>query len=111
MLLLKLLFGTLFIYSILEAYAAGKETVILVSFDGFRWDYLDMNRTKTDNFESIIKNGVRAEYVQNVFPTVTFPNHYTIVTGQYSESHGIISNNMFDPILNDSFSMDTNDSL
>jgi len=111
MLLLKLLFGALLIYGILEAYAVGKETVILVSFDGFRWDYLDMNRTKTDNFESIIKNGVRAEYVQNVFPTVTFPNHYTIVTGQYPESHGIISNNMFDPILNDSFSMDTNDSM
>lgn len=110
MLLSKLLFGILFVCSILEAYATGKETVILVSFDAFRWDYLDMNRTKTDNFEAIINNGVRAKYVQNVFPTVTFPNHYTIVTGQYPESHGIISNSMYDPVLNDSFSMNTNDS-
>ena len=104
------LFGSLFICSFLNAYSARKETVILVSFDGFRWDYLDMNRTKTDNFEAIIKEGVRAEYVQNVFPTVTFPNHFTIVTGQFPESHGLISNNMYDPVLNDSFSMNTNDS-
>ena len=113
MLLSKFLFGIVFICSIFEAYATGKrrkETVILVSFDAFRWDYLDMNRTKTNHFEAIVNNGVRAKYVQNVFPTVTFPNHYTIVTGQYPESHGIISNSMFDPILNHSFSMNTNDS-
>lgn len=110
MLFLKLLFGTLFISSIWKAHANGKETLILISFDAFRWDYLDMHRTRTNNFESIINNGVRAKYVQNVFPTVTFPNHYTIVTGQYPESHGIISNYMYDPDLKDSFSMATNDS-
>ena len=110
MLLLKLLFGTLFMYWIVGGYTVGKETVILVSFDAFRWDYLDMNRTNTENFEVVVSNGVQAEYVQNVFPTVTFPNHYTLVTGQYPESHGIISNNMYDPVLNDFFSMSTNDS-
>ncbi|KAJ7392066.1 hypothetical protein OS493_015012 [Desmophyllum pertusum] len=86
------------------------DTVILVSFDGFRWDYLNMNRTKTDHFNGIIKQGVRAEYVRNVFPTVTFPNHYTIVTGMYPESHGILSNAMYDPVINDTFTMRTNDS-
>lgn len=111
MFLSKILFAILFIYTVLGVYATGKETVILVSFDGFRWDYLDMNRTTTDNFDAIVRNGVRAKFVQNVFPTVTFPNHYTIITGQFPENHGIISNSMYDPVLKDSFSMSTNDSL
>ncbi|XP_022798371.1 bis(5'-adenosyl)-triphosphatase enpp4-like [Stylophora pistillata] len=89
-------------------YSMRKDTVILVSFDGFRWDYLDMHRTATKNFSSIMKQGVRAEYVRNVFPTVTFPNHYTIVTGLYPESHGIISNSFYDAIANKSFDMNTN---
>lgn len=106
----KVLFATLFLYSFFHVYATRKDTVILVSFDGFRWDYLNMNRTKTDHFNGIIKQGVRAEYVRNVFPTVTFPNHYTIVTGMYPESHGILSNTMYDPVINDTFTMRTNDS-
>ena len=110
MILQEILFGTLIVCSFLHVDAKRKETVILVSFDGFRWDYLDMNRTNTDHFNSIVKGGVRAEYVRNVFPTVTFPNHYTIVTGLYPESHGIISNSMYDPIANATFSMRTNDS-
>lgn len=110
MVFLKVSFGILALYSFLYVHATRKETVILISFDGFRWDYLDMNRTTTDNFSSIVKQGVRAEYVRNVFPTVTFPNHYTIVTGLYPESHGIISNTIYDPIVNDSFTMETNSS-
>ena len=110
----KMLFSKFFVSILISmsffVNTSGKDTVILVSFDGFRWDYLDMNRTNTENFDSIIQEGVRAEYVQNVFPTVTFPNHYTILTGQYAESHGIISNSMYDPVLNENFSMDTNDS-
>lgn len=105
-----ILFGTLFLYTFLHVDAKRKETVILVSFDGFRWDYLKMNRTNTDHFNVIIKEGVQAEYVRNVFPTVTFPNHYTIVTGLYPESHGIISNSMYDAVTNDTFTMRTNDS-
>lgn len=108
MLFLKLSLSALFIDLILGGHARGKGTVILVSFDAFRWDYLDMNRTNTNYFNAVIANGVRAKYVYNVFPTMTFPNHYTLVTGQYPESHGIISNDMFDPTLNDSFSMSTN---
>lgn len=110
MVLETILFGTLFLCSFFQVDAERKETVILVSFDGFRWDYLKMNRTNTDHFNAIIKEGVQAEYVRNVFPTVTFPNHYTLVTGLYPESHGLVSNSMYDPILNDNFSMRTNDS-
>jgi predicted AlkP superfamily pyrophosphatase or phosphodiesterase len=69
--------------------------VILISFDGWRWDY--MARTRVPNLEELALRGVRAEALIPVFPTKTFPNHYTIVTGLYPENHGIVSNVISDP--------------
>lgn len=80
-----------------------KPLVLLVSFDGFRWDYL--NKHNLENFNSLKKNGSHADYIHNQFTTATFPSHYTIITGQYQESHGIISNNMYDRSLNKSFNV------
>jgi predicted AlkP superfamily pyrophosphatase or phosphodiesterase len=70
-------------------------TVLLISIDGFRADYLD--RGVTPNLIRIAKSGVRAEWMQPAFPTKTFPNHYTIVTGLYPEHHGIVGNEFWDP--------------
>lgn len=70
-------------------------TVILVSLDGFRWDYL--GRTPTPNLDRLMARGVRARWMVPVVPTVTFPNHYSIVTGLYPEHHGIVGNRMVDP--------------
>jgi predicted AlkP superfamily pyrophosphatase or phosphodiesterase len=61
-----------------------------VSIDGFRWDYLD--RGLTPNLSRLAREGVRAEAMVPVFPTKTFPNHYTIVTGRYPAKHGILGN-------------------
>ncbi len=72
--------------------------VILISFDGFRWDYC--NRGITPNIEQLIEIGVKASSLQPVFPTKTFPNHYSIVTGLYPENHGIIFNEFHDPYTN-----------
>ena len=72
-----------------------KPTVILVSMDGFRADYFA--RTETPNFSSFIKNGVKASNLEPVFPSVTFVNHYTIVTGLLPAHHGIVNNSMWDP--------------
>ena len=66
--------------------------VILVSIDGFRWDYLD--RHEAPNLARLAADGVRAEGLIPQFPSKTFPNHYTIVTGLRIANHGIISNNM-----------------
>ena len=75
--------------------------LLLISFDGFRHDYLqkvkDSGRS-TPNFDSLIKDGVEAEYMKNIYVTKTLPNHYTIVTGHYAESHGVIDNDMYDPV-------------
>jgi len=73
--------------------------VILVSFDGFRWDYA--NRNITPNLDFIEQNGVHALSLKPCFPSKTFPNHYSIVTGMYPENHGIIANNFIDPFTNE----------
>ncbi|XP_077367364.1 ectonucleotide pyrophosphatase/phosphodiesterase family member 5 [Festucalex cinctus] len=78
--------------------------LLLLSFDGFRWDYV--NRVPTPSFHALMKEGVSVEQVQNVYITKTLPNHYSLVTGLYAETHGIVANDMFDPVLNRSFSMD-----
>jgi predicted AlkP superfamily pyrophosphatase or phosphodiesterase len=70
--------------------APGRATVVLVSLDGFRWDYLD--RGLTPNLSRLAQQGVRAEAMVPVFPTKTYPNHYTIVTGRYPAKHGIVGN-------------------
>ena len=67
--------------------------------DGFRWDYFD--KTATPNFDEIIRGGSKAAALIPVFPTKTFPNHISIVTGKYPENHGIIANRMYDPVFNE----------
>lgn len=68
--------------------------LLLISFDGFRYDYL--SKTDTPNFDEFIAQGVQAEGLIPVFPSKTFPNHYTIVTGLYPENSGLIGNTMYD---------------
>ncbi len=80
-----------------------KNAIILLSLDGFRWDYID--RTETPNLDFLINSGVRAKSLIPIFPSKTFPNHYTIVTGLYAENHGIIANTMFDTLFKAPFSL------
>lgn len=78
--------------------------LILISMDGFRYNYLDkLPLDKITNFTYLIKNGVKAKFIKNVFPTVTYPNHMTIATGLYPESHGVVDNVFWDPYLEDKF--------
>jgi len=70
-----------------------RPTVILVSIDGFRPDYMGPD---TPNLNALAERGVRAKWLLPSFPTKTFPNHYTIVTGLYPAHHGIIGNNIWD---------------
>lgn len=79
--------------------------LLLVSFDGFRCDYI--YRVPTPNFHILKDEGVMVDQVENIYITKTFPNHYTLVTGVYAETHGIVANEMFDSSLNQSFSMET----
>ncbi|KAI0060321.1 Phosphodiest-domain-containing protein [Artomyces pyxidatus] len=71
-----------------------KRTVLVVSIDGLRADYLD--RGLTPHLLDISKQGLRAKYMKPIFPTLTFPNHWALMTGLYAESHGIVANNFWD---------------
>lgn len=76
---------------------APSQTVVLISLDGFRYDYLD--RPAAANLRALAARGVRARWMVPVFPSKTFPNHYSQVTGLYAEHHGVISNTMWDSTL------------
>ena len=77
--------------------------LILVSIDGWRWDYLE--RFAPPVLTALATAGVRAEGLIPIFPSKTFPNHYTLVTGLYPERHGIVSNSMIDPNLPGRFTL------
>ncbi|WP_069132366.1 alkaline phosphatase family protein [Rhodohalobacter halophilus] len=76
--------------------------VLLISIDGFMNEYIERN--ETPNFDQFISEGVQAEYLIPVFPTKTFPNHWSLATGLYVENHGIISNSFYDYELDARFS-------
>jgi alkaline phosphatase D len=71
--------------------------VILVSLDGFRWDYDRLY--DTPNLDRLASDGVKADRMIPSFPVKTFPNHYSIATGLYPDHHGIINNSFFAPDL------------
>ncbi|MCX7357485.1 MAG: ectonucleotide pyrophosphatase/phosphodiesterase [Alphaproteobacteria bacterium] len=76
------------------ALAEGEPITILISLDGFRPDYLD--RGITPALSQLAADGVRAS-MRPSFPSVTFPNHYTLVTGLHPGRHGLVNNRMEDP--------------
>ncbi|MYN16266.1 alkaline phosphatase family protein [Rugamonas sp. FT107W] len=70
---------------------------ILVSIDGMRADYLE--RGVTPNLSRLAAHGARAVAMRPSFPSITFPNHYTLVTGLRPDHHGIVDNNMDDAAI------------
>lgn len=118
----KLSFWTVFFYLLLlghldEVNARKRRPLVLISLDGFRWDYL--SRADFPALSAFRREGVSADWLQGTFPTKTFPSHNTIVTGivfkkehyyrtwncflnsflltgRYHESHGIIGNTILE---------------
>lgn len=76
-------------------------TTIIISLDGFRADFL--NRGLTPRLNAFVREGVSPLYMTPSFPSVTFPNHYTLATGLYPESHGVVGNTFWDPELKEEF--------
>lgn len=82
-----------------SARAQSRHYVVLVSLDGFRWDYA--RRDKATHLLALGKKGVWApEGMLPSYPSLTFPNHFTIVTGLYPEHHGLVANSFYDPARN-----------
>jgi arylsulfatase A-like enzyme len=75
--------------------AAAEPTVIVLSWDGVRHDYLD--RTGLPALARMQRDGARADRLIPPFPSSTFPGHVTLATGAYTDRHGIVANHFFDP--------------
>ena len=74
--------------------------VILVSIDGFRYDY-----AKKYNAKNLLNFEVSAKKMLPSFPSKTFPNHYAIVTGLYPGNNGLVSNSFYDPVKKQNYSI------
>ncbi|CAN9503607.1 unnamed protein product [Ophioblennius macclurei] len=85
--------------------------LIMVSVDGFRASYLKKGKTVIPNIHKLRTCGTTSPYMRPVYPTKTFPNLYTLATGLYPESHGIVGNTMHDPVFNATFSLRTREKL
>ena len=82
---------------------------IVVCFDGFANYYFKLRPFALPWFHHFREIGTFTESIKSVFPTETFPNAYSIATGLYPESHGIVGNEMYDPMLGERFFMNTTD--
>ena len=86
-----------------------KPYVILISIDGFRYDYAQKYGPK--NLLGYAQQGVKADALIPSFPSVTFPNHYTIATGLYPSHTGLVANSFYDRARKESFSMSQKDKV
>jgi predicted AlkP superfamily pyrophosphatase or phosphodiesterase len=77
-----------------SAFAAKEQTVVLISIDGMRWDYIEKHGAP--NLKAMAAKGVRAQKLMPVYPTKTFPNHISIITGLLPVNHGIVDNKFCD---------------
>ena len=78
------------------AVASDRPLVILISIDGFRYDYL--SRGVTPTLSALAADGATGP-MRPSFPSLTFPNHYTLVTGLHPDHHGIVGNSFIDSKL------------
>ncbi len=84
----------------------GRDTsgpLILISIDGFRWDYLQ--RFSSPTLKQLAATGTHVHSLTPSYPTKTFPNHYTLVTGLRPAHHGIVGNWFYNPATGESFGM------
>lgn len=80
-----------------------KPYVILISADGFRWDYTD--KYNAENLKRLRAEGIAAASMVPSYPSVTFPNHYAMVSGLYPSHSGLVNNTFYDRDRNDSYAM------
>lgn len=80
-----------------------KTPVLLISLDGMSPLYISGRFANTPYLDYLARTGVKSEFMYNVFPTSTWPNHHSMMTGLYPETHGIIANDFWDPEFNETF--------
>lgn len=86
-----------------ESSAKLESTVILISIDGMGIDYAE--RFAAPTLSALAQRGLVADALRPVFPSKTFPNHYSLVTGLHPQNHGVVDNTMYDAGFDAVFSM------
>lgn len=101
----RLCLGILIFLLVPSLMQAGEKNryVVVLSMDGFRWDYPAIYHTP--NLDRLARMGCKAESLKPSYPTKTFPNHYAIATGLYPDHNGIVQNSFYDPKLDRVFRM------
>lgn len=89
--------------------AASPGSLLIISIDGLRHDYLSLHQAPM--LAELAAGGVHVKQLQPVFPSKTFPNHYSLVTGLHPERHGIVDNSMYDPEHQRHFAMSMADQV
>jgi alkaline phosphatase D len=92
-----------FICNVSSAQKDSLQTIVILSLDGFRWDYPDNASTPT--LDRMATEGVKAISLIPSFPSKTFPNHFTIATGLVPDHHGIVNNSFFDRKIGKAYSI------
>uniref|UniRef100_A0A7M4FNY0 glycerophosphocholine cholinephosphodiesterase n=1 Tax=Crocodylus porosus TaxID=8502 RepID=A0A7M4FNY0_CROPO len=97
----------------LASLSSANRKLLVFLIDGFRFDYIDDNELKSLlGFKEIVEKGVKVDYLTPDFPSLSYPNYYTLMTGRHCEVHQMIGNYMWDPKTNTSFDIGVNkDSL
>ncbi|KAK2834147.1 hypothetical protein Q7C36_014848 [Tachysurus vachellii] len=79
--------------------------LFIISLDGFRASYIKKGKSVIPNIHKLRTCGTRSPHMRPMYPTKTFPNLYTLATGLYPESHGIVCNSMYDPVFDANFNL------
>jgi len=96
-----------FNYTCIYGQTDKNQITVVLSLDGFRWDYPE--KTATPSLNRIAREGVKAVSLIPSFPSKTFPNHYTIATGLLPDHNGLINNSFYDTLLKKSYSVGNNE--
>ncbi|MEZ9139180.1 MULTISPECIES: ectonucleotide pyrophosphatase/phosphodiesterase [unclassified Shewanella] len=92
-----------------DASESTQEHVLLISIDGYRYDYNELHQPQ--HIKEFANNAATVKQFVPSFPTVTFPNHLTLVTGLYPANHGIISNRFYNPELEHDYAMNISEAV
>ncbi|WP_241773530.1 alkaline phosphatase family protein, partial [Chryseobacterium sp. Leaf394] len=87
--------------------AKSKPYVIMISADGFRYDYAE--KYSAQNLLKLSAEGVQAKAMIPSYPSITFPNHWSLITGLYPSHHGLIDNFFYDYKLQKNYAMNKKD--
>lgn len=79
--------------------------LLIISLDGFRYDYLKRYSNPNGFLDKFSQQGVKSVWSEPIFPSNTYPVHWSIATGMWAESHGITNNHIYDPIKKERYSM------